>query len=156
MGSSTELEKPDNIAFKVISDILTGAQFIKVVDRDDKNKEEIQELLSKGIKTLSLRHIESYLLDDEIITKLCIATNNADKITLALELKHTELKKSIDRGNPVDDIKSASGDIYVGLKKELKLTACGNTKDAFFRDMLCPLITPETTVFQKLKSEVLE
>ena len=154
VGSASELENPSNTTFKVIQDVLASSTIIKVVDKDDKNEQEVKELLDRNIKTLSLRHIESYLLDDEIITKLCILTNNTDKVIGALELKGREIEKSKTRGNPSDDVKSASGDIYVGLKKLLSLTSCGNTKDAFFRDTLCPLITPDTLIFQKLQNEI--
>lgn len=154
IGSSTELEKDDNITYKVISDVLKGSEIVKLVDRDDKSPEEIAELKEKNIKVLNKRHIESYLLDDEILTKLCNTTNNADKIPAILKLKKDEIDKSILRTNPADDIKSASGDIFVGLKKILSLTGCGNTKDAFFRDTICPLISDDTTIFKELEFEI--
>lgn len=154
IGSSSELEKDDNITYKVVSDVLKGSEIVKLVDRDDKSPEEIAELRGKNIKVLAKRHIESYLLDDEILTKLCNSTNNADKIAASLQLKQDEIAKSIARGNPADDVKSASGDIFVGLKKLLNLTGCGNTKDAFFRDTIAPLITDETTIFKDLESEI--
>ena len=87
IGSSTELEKDDNITYKVVSDVLKGSEIVKLVDRDDKSLEEIAELKAKNIKVLNKRHIESYLLDDEILTKLCNSTNNADKINEILQLK---------------------------------------------------------------------
>jgi len=154
IGSSTELEKDDNITYKVISDVLRGSEIIKLVDRDDKSTQEIEELKNKKIRVLNKRHIESYLLDEEILTKLCMSTNNPDKIEEVLKMKQDELKKSIARKNPVDDIKSASGDIFVGLKRILSLTGCGNTKDAFFRDTICPLITDDTTIFKQLENEI--
>jgi len=156
LGSSSELEKDDNTTFTVINQVLKGSQIIKVVDRDDKSPAEISEANKKGIKVLKKRHIESYLLEDEIIEKLCNTTGNATKIPDALQIKKDKIAASVARGNPSDDVKSASGDIYVELKKLLGLTGCGNTKDAFLRDTICPLITPDTTVYKELEIEILK
>jgi hypothetical protein len=148
LGSSTELENEDNVTYKVVSDVMKGTEIIKLVDKDDKSTIEIEELKGRNIKVLKRRHIESYLLDNEIITKLCVETNNADKTELALLIKTDAIAQSVLRGNPIDDIKSASGDIYIGLKRLLDLAGYGNTKDAFLRDTICPLITENTEVFE--------
>ena len=50
----------------------------------------------------------------------------------------------------------ASGEIYVELKKTLGLNQCGNTKDAFFRDTLAPLVTEETQIYKDLEKEIFE
>lgn len=154
IGSCSELEDENNISMKIISQILRNSTIIKFVDRDDKSDEEIAELQSKGIKVLMKRHIECYLLDDEIIKKLCNSVNKEDKIEECLNSKAKIIEGSIKRGNPSDDIKSASGDIYVSLKRILELTKCGNTKDAFFRDTIAPLITEETQIYKDLEIEI--
>jgi AAA15 family ATPase/GTPase len=154
IGSSTEIENEENITYKIISGVLRGSNIIKIVDRDAKSDGEIDELKNKNIKVLTRRHIESYLLDDELIILLCNSTGNEDKIGIAIEAKNEQIAKSIERGNPADDIKSASGDVYVQLKKLLNLEKCGNTKDAFFRDTICPLITEDTAVFKALEKEI--
>lgn len=41
----------------------------------------------KGIKVLNRRHVESYILDDEIITKLCNAVGKPDKIAECITAK---------------------------------------------------------------------
>lgn len=58
------------------------------------------------------------------------------------------------RLNPIDDIKSASGMIYTYLKQILSLAKCGNTKDAFLRDTMAPLITSETQIYKDLEKEI--
>lgn len=55
---------------KIISKVLNNSTIIKLVDRDARTEEEVEELKQKGIKVLSKRHIECYLLDDEIIKLL--------------------------------------------------------------------------------------
>ena len=66
-GSSSEIEDIENQSIKIVANILKSSTIIKFIDRDDKSNQEIQELLLKGIKTSKRRHIESYLLDDELI-----------------------------------------------------------------------------------------
>lgn len=154
VGSCTELENPDNTSMKIISKVLNNSTMIKVVDRDARTPEEVAELKHKGIKVLSKRHIECYLLDDELIKLLCEKEGNSDKYEEILEVKSQKMESSISRGNSPDDIKSASGEIFVEIKRILKLMRGGNTKDAFFRDVMAPLITPDTNVYQALKKEI--
>lgn len=154
IGSATELENPDNHSINTVKKLLDNSEIIKIVDRDDKSTEEIKELKLKGLKVLKERHIESYLLNDEIIIELCKKCGKEDKIEECLKEKQTKIQESISRGNPADDIKSASGDIYISLKQILQLNSCGNTKDAFFRDTIVPLITPETETYKRLEKEI--
>lgn len=154
IGSCADIENPDNVSMKIISQMMHNSEIIKCVDRDGKSPEEVNECKAKGIKVLNRRHIESYILDDEIIVKLCNDVGKPDKIAECIAAKKSKIDASILRGNVVDDIKSASGDIYVELRRILSLTQCGNTKDAFFRDTLVPLITEDTSVYKELEQEI--
>lgn len=154
IGSCADIENPDNVSMQIISKVMHNSEIVKFVDRDDKSAEEIEECNTKQIKVLKRRHIESYILDDEIITKLCNSVGKPDKIAECIAAKTAKITASTARGNAVDDIKSASGEIYVELKRILNLTKCGNTKDAFFRDTLTPLITEETSVYKELEQEI--
>jgi len=129
---------------------------VKFVDRDDKSDQEVQEFIEKGIKTSKRRHIESYLFDDEIITKLCNMEGKSELIQDCLDAKNQAVNESVDRDNPVDDIKSASGKIFTELKRILSLTQCGNNKCAFVRDTLAPLFTDDTNVYRELEKEIFE
>ncbi|TDB69117.1 AAA family ATPase [Arundinibacter roseus] len=154
IGSSSELENIENQSINVVSNILKSSNIIKFVDRDDKSQQEISECLLKNIKTSKRRHIESYLLDDEIIKKLCISVNKTELFEECIQIKIDAINNSIARGNPADDIKSASGSIFTELKKKLSLTQCGNNKCAFLRDTLAPLVTEDTTVYKELEIEI--
>jgi predicted ATPase len=154
IGSSNDLENADNPSISIVKDLLRKSEIVKIVDRDDKSPEEIEELNKKYIKVLAKRHIESYLLDDEIIFKLCSKYEKTELFEKCIEIKTNKLKESVERGNPADDIKSASGEIYIELKKILELSQCGNTNDAFFRDTIAPLISPETNIYKELKNEI--
>jgi hypothetical protein len=61
---------------------------------------------------------------------------------------------SITRGNSVDDIKSASGQIFIDLKRILGLSQCGNNKCAFLRDTMTPLIIEDTAIYQEIEKEI--
>lgn len=154
VGSSNDLEQADNPSITLVKNLLKDSEIIKLVDRDGKSPEEIEELNKKAIKVLGRRHIESYLLDDEIIYKLCKKNEKSELFDNCIEIKTIKLKESMERGNPADDIKSASGEIYIELKKLLGLWHSGNTKDAFFRDTMAPLISPETTTYKELENEI--
>jgi len=155
IGSSTEIENIENQSVKIVSNILKSSDILKFVDRDDKSPQEIAELLQKGIKTSNRRHIESYLFDDEIIQKLCDSIGKPELFEQCIQAKQTAIQDSnVNRGNPIDDIKSASGQIFTELKRILSLTQCGNNKCAFLRDTLTSLVTEDTTIYKELESEI--
>ncbi|OKY25522.1 hypothetical protein [Thalassotalea sp. PP2-459] len=133
---------------------MRSSEIIKFVDRDDKSDAEVEELLQKGIKTASRRHIECYLLDDEIIQKLCSSIEKEDLIEQCLRAKNSAIQESVNRDNPQDDIKSASGKIFTEIKRILGLSQCGNNKCAFLRDTIAPLITEETQVYKEIENEI--
>lgn len=150
-GSCSEVENKENTTVKSIVELLGSSEIIKVVDRDDLSDAEVTALATNNIKTLSRRHIECYLLDDEVITKLCNAKGQSDKIADCLAAKEQEMSNSTGHGNPADDVKSASGPITVDLKKILSLTRCGNTRESFILNTIVPLITPDMGVYQELE-----
>ena len=154
VGSCSEVEDLENQSIKIVSNILKSSEIIKFVDRDDKSDEEVGELLAKGVKTSKRRHIECYLLDDELIRKLCLNSDKEELIEECLQAKNSAIEDSISRGNPADDIKSASGHIFTEIKRILGLTKCGNNKCAFLRDTMAPLITEDTQVYQEIESEI--
>lgn len=154
IGSCSEIEDENNLSMRIISQALKNSKIIKLVDRDDKSDQEVEECNAKGIKVLCRRHIECFLYDDEIITKLCMSLGKQDKVEECLAAKQSELSDSINRGNPIDDVKSAGGPIYVALKRILGLSQCGNTQEPFMRDTLAPLITPDTNVFKELEHAI--
>lgn len=153
-GSCDDIEKIETTHGVIISTLLKNSKVIKVVDRDDRSDQEVADLLKKNIKTLSRRHLEAYLLDDSIIEKLCIREKQPDKYSDCLAKKTAAIAKSVLQNHPADDIKSARGEIYLGLKNTLGLTKCGNTADTFIRDTMAPLVTPDTEIYKQLEQEI--
>jgi hypothetical protein len=156
LGSAGEVQKNSLLLSSVFQQVLSAVNVYRVVDKDDRSPSEIQELQRKGFRVLSRRHIESFFFDDEIITKLCQSVGMADKVQDVLAAKAAAVKASVGRGNPSDDYKSMSSELYVQTKRLLNLTQCGNTKDAFCVDTLAPLITPDTAVYRQLKTDIMD
>lgn len=153
-GSCNDIEDIEKTHGEILNTLLKSSRIIKIVDRDDRSSKEVSDLASKGIKVLKERNLESYLLDDAVLKKLCDSVGKPEKYDECLREKNEALTASIGRGNAADDYKSARGDIYNALKKCLTLVKCGNNADTFIRDTLAPLITPDMNVFKKLETEV--
>ncbi len=155
-GSCNDIENIDSTHGEIINTLLSNTKVIKIVDRDDRSEQEIQDIAKKGIKVLKKRNLESYLFDDTIIKKLCETNGKPEEITACLQDKETAITNSIARGNATDDIKSARGEIYIALKKRLGLTQCGNNADSFIRDTLASLFTPDLPIYKQLEQEIFD
>ena len=153
-GSCSEVENKENVTIKSITELLHDSTINKVVDRDDLSDEEVATLLTKGVRTLSRRHIECYLFDNEILEKLCQSTGFPMRFGDCQSARDSAISNSVGRGNPTDDIKSASGPITVELKRILSLTRCGNTRESFILNTIVPLITPDTLVYKELEKSI--
>lgn len=154
VGSEKDVTSEKIDVLTTLKSLNKGIQFIKLIDKDDRSPEEISELLLAGVKVLDRRDIENYLLDDEVLHALCKEIGKPEKGEICIQIKKEEIAKSVTRGNPQDDVKSASGTIYVRLKQELGLAGAGNTKEAFLRDTISPLVRPGMQVYQDLKRAI--
>lgn len=156
-GNSNDLEKEDHSGLKILNNVLKSTTVVTLLDRDDKSADEVTRLSQQNVIVLSKRHLEAYLFDDEVIAKLANQQEKSDKIDSLLKQKNHYLQCNHDQqGKPLDDIKSSSGQIYNMLKKELLLTACGNNTDAFMRDTLAPLITPDMYIYKALRIDIID
>lgn len=151
IGSCFELEDSSNVSMRIINEVLNTSKKIKLVDRDDKSDKQVEECKNIGIHVLKRRHLECYLFDNELIKKLCYEKGKPEKEIECLEMKNQAMQNSISRGNPIDDVKSASGEIYTGLKKILQLTQCGNDTHSFLRDTMAPLLTSDMPLYGQIK-----
>jgi hypothetical protein len=153
-GNSSDVESDRLHLARSLRHLFSKMDVVRIVDRDDKSSTEVADLNAQGVRVLSRRHLECYLLDDEIIAKLCIAEGKGQLVSSALDAKKTAVANSVSRGNACDDVKSAAGEIYTRLKSLLALSACGNTCEAFLRDTMSPLLTPDTQTYANLRQDV--
>ena len=128
--------------------MIPGVKIERLIDRDDQSDEELIENKKDGIRVLKRRNLESYLFSDEILRKLCESASFPEKVSQIIQARVDELRK---QGGRLDDFKKARGVVYNECKNQLKLTKSGNTVEAFMRDTLAPLVTPETTVYKELR-----
>lgn len=156
LGGCNDIEEDKLKVISLTQAIIPSTNVIRIIDRDDRSETEVAELAEKGIRVLERRHLESYLLDDEIIRKWCVSAGKAELADDAIAIKEQAVSDSLGRGNAPDDIKSASNDIATNIKKLLGLTACGNTGEAIIRNSIAPLITPDTQVYEELKRLIFE
>jgi hypothetical protein len=154
LGGASEVESNSILVSSVFEQVLAGVQLGKVIDRDARTSTEVAEAQRKGIRALSRRHIESFLFDDEILEKLCHACGQSQSWPDVQAAKNQALSDSIGRGNPNDDYKSIGSQLHDRIKRLLRLNQSGSRVDAFCTDILAPLITPETQIYQHLKSDI--
>ena len=133
---------------------MKNTRLIKLIDRDDRSNREVIDLQENGFKVLKRRNLESYLLDDSVICKLCDKLEQPEKKEECLEVIRRTLKQKTNEGKAPDDYKQARGLIYTELKNILNLSQCGNNADSFIRDTLAPLISPDMDVYRELESEI--
>jgi len=136
--------------------ILPTAKIVSLIGRDDRSPGEVAELEKNGALVLPLRNLESHLLADDVIEALVMKEQKQSLLEGARQIKADALAASVSRGNPLDNLKFASGESYTGLKKLLSLQRCGNDADAFMKDTLAPLITPSLPTFEDLKKAIVE
>lgn len=155
-GACSELENDSNIGIKLLANVLSNTRIFRVIDRDDKSDVQVEELKERSIFVTSRRNLECYILDDEIIEKYLLAIGKIEFLQDVLLIKAKALQSSIDRGNPPDDLKRASGEFYTGIKSSLHLTRTGDNVDSFMKDILAEYITEDTQVFAELETIFLE
>lgn len=136
-----------------IQTLVEGTEVLKVIDRDNKTPKEVEDLTRSGFRVLSRRHIESYLLDDEVLAALCAKYDQEEASSQLLELKAKSVTDSIGRGNDADDMKSIAGTMLTETRKLLRQPQLGSSKEAFLRDVLAPLM-PGTTAYLQLKEDI--
>ena len=152
LGARSNVEKSVTAANLAIEKIVRSAKVIGVVDRDKATEGEIKRNAKKGIRTLSRKTIESYLLDDEVLTKLCQDHGASDKINDLLTAKQDALQKNKLKSS--DNLKSIVQPIHGAAQKALTSANLGNTRESFMMDVLAPRIQPGMEVYKELHKDV--
>lgn len=156
-GSSNQVGIAAVSIRETMMEFLPNTRILAICDRDDKSDDEVSRFEDeKAGFVLPLRNLESYLFADDVIEALANREGKGNLLAEALSVKAKAIQASVLRGNPSDDLKSASGEIYVGLKRLLGLQRCGNTTDTFMRDTLAPLIQPPMRTYEMLKAAIVD
>lgn len=132
-----------------------GAKVIRLVDLDDRTPAQVEALKQEGVRTLSLRDLENYLLADEPLICLCDA---ADPTTLRITT--TELLSERDRllaalTTPApDDYKAIAPDLYTWLRRNSGLRQLGNDTAAFLRDTMSGNVREGMGIYETLRRDI--
>ena len=153
-GNAEDIKHDPRGVGRVIQALAPNVEIRRLIDRDDRTEAEIAVLRDQGVRVLTLRHIESYLLSDEILTLLCTALGNAALGPTLLAAKATALQKSIAAGGAPDDVKRVAGDVYNQTKQLFPDHKLGGDKRAFMREFCAPRIVPETAAYEELKQDI--
>ena len=152
LGARGNVEKSVTAANLAIEKIVKSVRVIGIVDRDKATCGEIKRNAKKGIRTLSRTTIESYLLDDEVLTKLCENHSAPDKVNDLLMAKQDALDKQKLKSS--DNLKPIVQQVHGAAQKVLKSAYLGNDKESFMMDELAPRIQPGMKVYEELHEDI--
>ena len=153
MGSDQDVLGDKHALHQTLLHLFNGkVEVVRLVDRDDRSEEQRDDLQKEGVRVLSLRNLESYLFDDEVLVALAESKGQEDKIQELLTAKKSILRNYNDIAG--DNLKPVSGKLYNKCKQILNLTQVGSNHKSFMRDTLAPIITSEMNVYKKLKRDI--
>jgi predicted ATPase len=153
-GNSDDVLNDPRGVGRLLSALAPDVELRRVIDRDDRTNADIQTLQRQGVRVLTRRHIESYLLDDDVLARLCTVLGDATLAASLLAAKVTALQGSVAAGGPVDDFKRIGGDVYLAAKNLFKHLKLGNDQRAFMRAFCAPLIQPGSALYAELKQDI--
>ncbi len=152
LGARENVVKSVTAANLAIGKIAKSVMVIGIVDRDKATCGEIKRNTKKGIRTLSRKTIESYLLDNEVLTKLCEDHGESDKVNDLLKAKQDALDKR--KLKPSDKLKPIVQEIHGAAQNILKSVNLGNNQYSFMMDILASLIQPGMEVYEELHKNI--
>lgn len=154
VGNAVDVQSDRMELGRSIQALVSGTEVLRVVDRDMRTPDEVRDVQESGTRVLGRRHLESYLLDAEVIAALCQSLGKVELTDQAVAIRDAAVAASVERGKDPDDMKSAAGEFYVGVRRLLALTGAGNSTDGFLANTMAPLIVPSMRVYQELKADI--
>lgn len=156
IGNNDDVKNDRLGAGQAISTVNVGTRIIRVVDRDLMDENEIQQMKQNGVRVLSRRNLEAFLLDDEVLQALCDSVGQSAKGPDLIAARVAALAASVARGHDGDDLKAAAGDTYVEAKKILTLQQPGSNWEAFAKGKLAPLMRPGMKPYDDLRKDIFD
>ena len=154
VGSTTKVEKRMGDLLPVLKKIVSSTSIVRFRDRDALTPEEIEDKQAADIRVMSgYRNIESMLLSDGVLSRLCDSNGQSDRFDAIRSARDNALIRSGGQ-QASDDLKPAAQAVHLAARIELNLSRPGESKQAFMRDVLAPLVTMGTPEYEKLKSDI--
>jgi hypothetical protein len=111
----------DNFAIaQALLRTVNGTKLLRLRDRDEMTSGEVSEFLGEGIRVLSVRNLEGYMFDDEVLELLCEQQKQPDKVDTLKAKKREAVDKSVSDGNRADDFKKVAQSIHHSCKTVLE------------------------------------
>lgn len=153
-GNANEVENDPRGVGRLLSALAPGLRVTRVIDRDDRTDAEIRALQAQQVCVLSRRTIESYLLDDSILQRMCEEFGQPELAPQLLAAKTEAIRNSVANGGPADDLKRPAGDIYNAAKRLFPNRKLGSDKRAFMKGICAPLVRKGAPVYAALRQDV--
>ena len=151
MGSDQQILGDQRGLAEALQLLVRGLKVTRLIDRDDRTDATITEESAKGVRVLSRRNLESYLYDDEVLKELAKSNDRSEMIDDLLAEKRNIIASS---SGASDDLKPASGQLFVACRSILNLRQRGNNAEEFARETLAPLVRPGMAVYQELRQDI--
>lgn len=151
MGNDRQIIGDQRGLAEALQMLISDVDITRLIDRDDRTEQEVEEENRRGVSVLSLRNLEGYLYADEVLTALTESVSQPDKIAQILQAKENALSST---DGAQDDLKRVSGQIFTECRKILGLSQLGNNKAAFARHTLAPLIKPGMGIYDRLERDI--
>lgn len=153
-GNVNDIQHDPRGLTRLITALAPNVSVLRLIDRDDRTDDEICELHRQSIRVLSLRNIESFLLDDAVLTEMCTKFGRPELAPEILDVKAKSLKSSVANGGASDDLKRVAGDIYNNAKRLFPERKLGSDQRAFMKGVCAPLVTANTPLYKTLRDDI--
>ena len=135
-GNASEVTDDKRGIAYALGVLIHGTKVLKLIDRDARSVGEVADLQKRGVRVLSRRNLESYLFDDEVLRVLALSVGREEDAETLLARKN-DISGARTNDAP-DDLKPASGEIYVACTKVLGLANPRQRREDVHARYACP------------------
>ena len=154
VGPASTVEKRMRDLLPVLDRIIGGTSIVRFRDRDALTPNEIKDKRAEGVRVMAgYRNIESMLLSDGVLSRLCDSRDMPDRFDAIQTARNNALIRADGQHAP-GDLKPAAQAVHQAVKTKLKLSCAGESKHAFMRDVLAPLVTADSPEYRKLRDDI--
>ena len=155
VGNDNDVQKDTKNIVSLLDRLTPRVNIMKLIDRDNRTDNEIRESDAAGVKVLSKRTIESYLLEDDVLAAVCCHLGGGEEqVNALLQAKQDALQNSIAAGYADDDLKRVAGDIYLAARKLFPHEKLGNNKRTFMSEFCASQVPECRDVYEQLRRDI--
>jgi predicted ATPase len=153
-GNADDIQNDPRGVSALLNGLAPGVRITRLMDRDERTAEEIGALQRRGVRVINRRTIESYLLDDSVLRRLCESLRKPNAIDELLTAKRGAIENSVASGGAADDLKRPAGDIYNAARRLFPDVKLGSDARAFMRQYCAPLIPQIADLYAEVRNDV--